>query len=91
MKTLRNKLIRLAHAKPDLRPDLLPLIREANNPQVYGELYKTAVDLAAVLDRMRKGQFGARGEDDDKMLVSMLGTRIEKGVWEDNFRYKKIT
>lgn len=26
---LRNKLIRLAHAKPELQPDLLPLIKEA--------------------------------------------------------------
>lgn len=30
MSNLRNKLIRLAHAKPELRPDLLPLIREAS-------------------------------------------------------------
>lgn len=29
MSDLRNKLIRLAHSKPDLRPDLLPLIRQA--------------------------------------------------------------
>lgn len=29
MADLRSKLIRLAHAKPDLRPVLLPLLKEA--------------------------------------------------------------
>lgn len=27
--TLRSKLIRLAHARPDLRADLLPILKEA--------------------------------------------------------------
>lgn len=30
MTTLRNKLLRLAHEKPGLRADLLPLVREAS-------------------------------------------------------------
>lgn len=34
MSDLRNKLIRLAHSKPKLRPDLLPLIREAAGPRL---------------------------------------------------------
>lgn len=29
--TLRNKLIRLAHAKPELRKHLLPILKEANS------------------------------------------------------------
>jgi len=32
--TLRTKLIRLAHARPDLRPHLLPLVREAADAPV---------------------------------------------------------
>lgn len=42
MSDLRNKLIRLAHSKPNLRSDLLPLIREAGEKQAYfrsGERY----------------------------------------------------
>lgn len=30
--TLRNKLIRLAHEKPELREDILPLLKEAKAP-----------------------------------------------------------
>jgi len=29
--TLRSKLIRLAHAKPELRPHLLPLLKQASH------------------------------------------------------------
>jgi hypothetical protein len=31
--TLRSKIVRLAHARPDLRPDLLPLLRRASRAQ----------------------------------------------------------
>jgi len=31
-KTLRSKLIRLAHAKPELRPHLLPILKTAARP-----------------------------------------------------------
>lgn len=32
MTDLRSKLIRLAHARPDLRPALIPLLKEAASP-----------------------------------------------------------
>ena len=45
-KDLRNKLIRLAHAKPKLRKDLLPLI-------------KTSGETALVLEQMTDNGFSA--------------------------------
>ena len=41
MSTLRNKVIRLAHAKPELRPHLLPLVstgKQAGGPDIDNEM-----------------------------------------------------
>jgi len=35
-KDLRNKLIRLAHQKPELRKDLIPLLKEAKTSAIHG-------------------------------------------------------
>ena len=36
MNNLREKVIRLAHENPELRKDLLPLLKEAGRTQTYG-------------------------------------------------------
>lgn len=47
MGTLRSKVIRLAHTNPDLRPHLLPLLKEAAGPDaVYEEALDNLADLA---------------------------------------------
>jgi len=62
--TLRNKLIRLAHSKPELRKDLLPLLKEsAGNSwweQSESDLYKSVVPL---LERAVKGIRGVTSTD----------------------------
>ena len=45
-KNLRNKLIRLAYQKPELRGDILPLLKTAS----YDEVYKAAKAFAKKCD-----------------------------------------
>jgi len=54
-KKLRSQLIRLAHAKPELRPHLLPLLKKASHADVF--------DFAqAVRDRFMSEGYGAEAE-----------------------------
>jgi len=52
---LRSKLIRLAHDKPELRPDLLPLLsknaRHAPNDSLLGKVQIFLWDLAAEIGK----------------------------------------
>lgn len=47
--TLRSKLIRLAHSKPELRSELLPLLKEAakGEPLFVTDLRKAGIRLTA--------------------------------------------
>lgn len=61
MSNLRNKLIRLAHGKPELRGDLLPLIREAasdNAEKLFENWYSgnKRTSAKALLDKWFTGQ-----------------------------------
>lgn len=58
MSSLRKKLIRLAHANPDLRPDLLPLIKEsARGPRlvagIKSKINRQLIDLTTPGNRTR--------------------------------------
>ena len=54
--TLRSRLIRLAHAKPELRPHLLPMLKEASYvPRTYEELHELSTGMAALAPRILRG------------------------------------
>jgi hypothetical protein len=46
--TLRSKLIRLAHQNPELRPHILPILREKQAAYMPIRLLATAKDLATM-------------------------------------------
>ena len=69
MSDLRNKLIRLAHAKPELRKDLLPLLKAAKGSEKYraddvdvAEEMQAACDKAGLKCKVK----------DEKMFGSMI-------------------
>ena len=47
MSNLRNKLIRLAHAKPELRADLLPLLKEAAEIRIMDAATGSTIEVDA--------------------------------------------
>lgn len=56
MSTLRGKLIRLAHEKPELRPHLLPMLKKAmkyrgidSKADIWTTLYETALSLTELI------------------------------------------
>ncbi len=73
--TLRSKLIRLAHDNPELRPQLLPLLKEAaqafNKPNVtkWMRNHASEFDTATELAEDAADEFGAKDKggplDDD--------------------------
>lgn len=77
MSDLRKKLIRLAHSKPDLREDLLPLLKKASGPwQLYdmpgvGEASKA---LTSGLSKVKK---------DVTRAVKKLVREHQRGRYED--------
>ena len=88
--SLRNELIRLAHSKPELRKDLLPLLKVASNLRFKQKL----PDLTVVeRDGVEIGGIREMKWHDDcpvwgsgKWLV--LGYQIRIGVkWEKGFEY----
>ena len=44
MSTLRSKVIRLAHENPELRPHLLPLLKEGKESYPWNECIKDQMD-----------------------------------------------
>jgi hypothetical protein len=69
MSTLRSRLIRLAHANPELRPVLIPLLREgAEGPPKTTDIYPSKIDhgydepLSGGTDVMRRLQNQLRQE-----------------------------
>ena len=82
--SLRNKLIRLAHAKPELRKDLLPLLKEASSDLAYppkgirisdeewyeSDYYKALVECFQLLER---GGFRITRSSDDKWVTLTEG------------------
>lgn len=54
--TLRGKIIRLAHSRPDLRPQLLPLLKEAYRGPYYRDPISSTQKILAELSRMKPGE-----------------------------------
>jgi len=78
-KNLRNKIIRLAHQNPELRKDLLPLLKEAR-------LHDKA--LAIRIERSKAGRaygflfadgFKSNRPDSDGAITYEFETNIQKG------------
>jgi hypothetical protein len=56
--SLRKAIIRLAHAKPELRPHLLPLLKEANwkgNTQLFRQIKTKARAAGHDVQSVRQG------------------------------------
>jgi hypothetical protein len=51
---LRAKIIRLAHAKPELRPHLLPLLKQASPSDVYQDALKNLSDLSYLSENVQE-------------------------------------
>jgi len=66
MSDLRKKIIRLAQQNPDLRPHLLPLVKEANFPGPYAdysrELEKYYQTLGKAINILAEIVFDLDGE-----------------------------
>lgn len=59
-KTLREKLIRLAHAKPELRGDLLPLLREDEGLDKTARGSMMSINMAKVVKELGGSAFKAK-------------------------------
>lgn len=70
MTTLRSKVIRLAHANPELRPHLLPLLKEAGGTP---DAKATAKQVAEALAKV----FGGAPDVSDDFLDVGAGYRSE--------------
>lgn len=83
-KELRNKIIRLAHAKPELRPHLLPLVQKVaiSESQVYDVVEsfrgKPPAEAAKVVQQGLK-----RGKDEDRFSMLLAWNSVM------NSRHKK--
>lgn len=74
MNDLRQKVIRLAHAKPSLRPVLLPLLKQARSKKASHPASDLGYDLVGIIGREMK----RRGIVDDYMQ----GATYENIAWE---------
>lgn len=84
MSALRSQLIRLAHERPDLRPLVLPLLREAAG--VSGEDKKTLLNAVLVMrdaDRVMKGV-----KDVNFRTITVRGDRVV-GTTAAKFRTRR--
>lgn len=89
--TLRNRLIRLAHAKPELRDHLLPLLREASfEDEVEGKKFKNPEtgnqvsfdSLPADEQKKIRDKFHEKGEGADKKEPHPLNETAKKIIKE---------
>jgi len=77
-KDLRNKLIRLAHSKPELRADLLPLLKEASRDRAIQELIERSSHkaffgkISSQLDRSFQMYGTSKKERIMKQLAGMM-------------------
>ena len=73
--SLRHRIIRLAHENPELRPHLLPLVREATQEKEAASAQ--AISAARqVLELVREGMQAAHGLGGDEALRSTLADII---------------
>lgn len=65
MSDLRSKIIRLAHAKPELRKDLLPLLEKTKTAATHGDLWGKAEkgSIAEYVDVFTKKWFTKFSKD----------------------------
>lgn len=78
MGSLRTRLIRLAHERPELRPQLLPLIRSAEGPEPAYVQSMVAIEDLKDLDRVLQKAFGRfRLEPDFKPGADLMGMARE--------------
>ena len=70
--TLRNKIIRLAHSKPELRKDLLPLLKKAGRLEDY--------DFLGEILNLRRYAYGENGVfvDEGKYTLRQLQQILKK-------------
>ncbi|NBR00153.1 MAG: hypothetical protein EBT79_07430 [Actinobacteria bacterium] len=86
--TLRSKIVRLAHANPNLRPHLLPLLKQAagdelvyGNKDRHGSFFLTAF------------AFGSTGPEDDKRFLDVLRDEVDATLRKyhmDRFVYPRL-
>lgn len=90
--SLRSRLVRLAHVRPELRPHLLPMLREASShpSSLGGEVLRlldgaevgAGAELEAFADRLRGLGGGALGADDVEAAVAAAESRLEDAEYE---------
>lgn len=91
-RTLRSKLIRLAHANPELQPHLLPLLKEARGKVLqgakirayidsYGDIYVEEMPGKPVKRKVRKGHLSLSWLRSRQN--SFLSAFIGENIWDD--------
>jgi hypothetical protein len=84
---LRAGLIRLAHSNPALRPQLLPLVKEASRDYFKGELIKfeqalDTGDADMIIREVRELEQSAQMESDKYKNLASACLRIERAMRE---------
>jgi len=82
---LRKRLIRLAHTKPELRSDLLPLIKQASNPVADAIDRATPVIAEALLPKdlspaNRQRMLGVGGLTLRRSIAHLLEVKIKRDL-----------
>lgn len=77
--TLRSKLIRLAHDNPDLRPQLLPLLKEAAVEKV---LYTVSINIPKDSARRVQREFDRALDKAIKGMQKSSGPEEETNFWK---------
>jgi hypothetical protein len=79
MPALRSRVIRLAHAKPDLRPHLLPLLREASE---VGDVFEDTYPIRNLANHL-----GSWALNNVKEWIERHNARLTPKDKEDLFEF----
>jgi hypothetical protein len=90
MSNLRSSLIRLAHAQPELRADLIPLLKAAGDTGNLDTWVKTYEEQLLKAVREHPEEY-AYGEDKVPSVAAKMAVAFEKGTFNHDGRAIKAT
>lgn len=77
--SLRSRLIRLAHAHPEFRGELLPLIRQASTPKAAGQGFSTRADVLVREADVAQFVENSMKNTVEKVTFGRMSTRTTRG------------